>query len=172
MTDIYIVGFVFFLLVAAYFFNKSFKLRSQGYLLLGIASVLFSLVILLIKFDNNLYILLLIIAFVLDKIGLGILSGKERKVYAAFSKQPSFWKRLFGIFPPEAIQEMEKSETERTKIKNQRFLVAAGVLSVIMGGLGVVWREEKIFPIILIVIGVVFIFMGMFYNKQRQTKDS
>lgn len=170
MPDIYIVGFGFFLLVAAFFFNKSFKLRSQGFLLLGIASVLFSLVILLIKFDNNLYIVLLIIAFILDKIGLGILSSKESRVYAASSKQPSFWKRLLGIFPQEAMQDIEKGEAERTKIKNQRFLVLAGVLSIIMGVLGLIWREEKVFPILLIVAGVLFIFMANFYSKQRQAK--
>jgi multisubunit Na+/H+ antiporter MnhG subunit len=140
------------------------------YTLIGIASVLLALVIILIKYNNIFYYFLIIIAFILEKIGFGILFSKEIRVYEAVRSQSSYWKRLVGIFPQETIQNIEKREEDvstKSKSEKQRPSMLVGISSIIMGVIGLFWSTEKVFPAILILVGIFFILMGEFYGKHR-----
>jgi threonine/homoserine/homoserine lactone efflux protein len=143
MPDIYILGFSFFLLLAAFFINKSIKWKSQGYRLLGISSVLFSLGILLLKFNYYLSILFAIIAFFLNHIGTGILINKEQRANA------------------------KKGKAKRNKNRNQKLSMLGGIIIIIMGLLGLFLREEKVFPVLLIIGGIMFIYMSYYYSDQK-----
>ncbi len=165
---IYIFGFLFFLCFAALYFWRSKVLRSKGYRLYGIGSVLLSLTIILLRFNNEFYLFLLIIGFIVVQIGAGILMTKEKYIYDAYKRLPFFKRMLSGFYPmwaAKVLAEQESDQSIKSEKTNGKAALVTGLLLICMGVGIAIWKSEIAYPVCLAATGIFFIIMGRLHNK-------
>ncbi len=170
ILDIYIFGFGFFLCFAALYFWRSKVLRSKGYRLYGIGSILLSLTIILLRFNNEFYLFLLIIGFIVVQIGAGILMTQEKYIYDSYKRLP-FFKRMFSGFYPvwaaKVLAEQESDQGINSEKMNGRAAIVTGSLVICMGVGIAIWRNEIAYPVCLAATGIFFIIMGKLQKKEN-----
>ncbi len=170
--DIYTIGFLFFICFAVLYFWRSSVLQSKGYKLYGISSLLLSIALILIKFNIDLYLFLIIIGFIVVTIGSGVLMTKEKYIYEAYRRLPFFKRSLSGFYPLWATQEINKHENGKS-IKSEKIsgksAILAGLLSICIGIAIFFWGKEIVYPVCLTAAGILFIIMGRVHNKANDT---
>ncbi len=159
ILNIYIFGFLFFLCFAALYFWRSNVLRSKGYRLYGLGSLLLSLTLILLRFNNEFYLFLLIISFIVVQIGAGILMTKEKYIYDAYKRLPFFKRLLSGFYPVWAarvLAEQESDKSIKSEKTNGKAAIVTGSLLICMGLSIAIWKNEIAYPVGLAATGIFF----------------
>lgn len=168
--DIYVVGAILFILLAMQYFKQAKGLQSTGYLLLGISSLLFSVSIILLKYQVSLLPVVVIVGFIIYVIGDGILMTQEKHISEAFMRQP-FYKRLLGMLPSKAEQDAivdEEKKSVEVKQKSDKMPMSLGITSVMGGIMAYLWTQELIFPSFIVASGLFVILLGKYYNRKKR----
>jgi hypothetical protein len=155
--DIFTVGFVFMLCLAAFYFRRSFVLRSYGRLLFGIASIFIALTLIMIKYEFMFYYFFLAGACIFVLIGDVILMTKERFISKAYRRQSG---------KNEEIRNIESRKIHGRKITLGGFLIIFAGIVVFF------WRKEIIFPLYIVMTGIVFLITGRLYSNRKENHQS
>ena len=145
-------------------------MRSQGKKLLGIASLLISVSLILIKFDIPLYYFFIVIAFILSVIAYGILMTKEKQIYEQYRRRHGLRGRLSAFFSRKEVQdivESNKGERRKSQKANNKLTISTGIIIIVAALLIFFWLHEIIYSILLILSGIFYILMDKFYSRRK-----